>query len=84
MMSELHNCTLKTITMPIRALLGGANFSLKVDKVEEDALLYALPASRPQKRVGEMLFVEGKPVVTLEGPPGMSRVRSDKSAFRQI
>ena len=72
MMADLINGKL-SITMPIRALLSGPSFSTKVDSVQQDELVYALPASRQQKLVGEMLFVKGEPVLTLEGPPGMSQ-----------
>lgn len=71
MMDGLENGSM-AISNPIRALLSGPNFTFKCDSVKKSDLIYALSASKKQKQVGERLFGEGDPVLTLEGPPGKS------------
>ena len=74
MLDDLEN--ILVISPPVRALLSGPkNFSRSrrnsmKEKVPEEDLIYALPTSLQQEEVGERLFVEGSPVLVLEGPPG--------------
>jgi hypothetical protein len=66
------------ITEPIRGLLSGPDYlndylehSRPVGTVNKDGLVYALPASQIQKEIGVRILVNGEPVVSVVGPPGM-------------
>ena len=41
-----------------------------VEAITRDDLVFTLPASQAQRQIGERLFTDGEPVVTVVGPPG--------------
>ena len=60
------------MTDPIRGLLVGPDYCCeRTTESETDRLVYTLPASKRQRQIGTRLLLEGEPVVTVVGPPGM-------------
>ena len=67
------------IREPLRALVSGPSYLDRylapgagndIERMQEDNLIYPLPASKAQREVGYRLFVKGEPVLNLTGPPG--------------